>query len=160
MNKLESKKFRDAFVASNARRGIAYQLRAMRGNRTQGQIGKLAGKPQNVISRLENPRYGKANIQTLIELASVYDVALLVKFVPFGRLIAETEDLSQNALVPLSFDAEMALKRAVKSGDIQTPRSFTFWGSTSDDWRSVTRDEVNPPSNVTDTGTKWEKVDG
>lgn len=110
ISKLKTKKFRQAFVAANVRRGIAYQLRAMRGPKTQGQIGEMVGKPQNVISRLEDPRYGKVTVQTLLDVAAAYDVALLVKFVSYGRLMAETENLSQDALVPLSYEAETKLK--------------------------------------------------
>lgn len=109
LKKLQNKSFRHAFLASNTRRGIAYQLRAMRGKRTQGQIGKLLGKPQNVVSRLEDPRYGKVSVQTLIEVANAYDVALLVKFVSYGRLVAETENLSHEALNPFSYEAESKL---------------------------------------------------
>src|SRR6185369_9834637 len=107
MNKrFNSPAFRKAFVAANVRRGIAYQLRAMRGTRTQGQIGELLSKPQNVVSRLEDPKYGKVTVQTLLDVAAAYDVALLVKFVSYGRLEAEVQDLSQEALVPLSWNAE------------------------------------------------------
>src|SRR5712691_1014212 len=112
--KFSGKRFRHAFVASNTRRGIAYQLRAMRLaiNMSQGDIGKLASKPQNVISRLENPRYGKVSVQTLLELAEAFDVALLVKFVPFSRLLTETKNLSQMVLAPLAFKEEQAQARS------------------------------------------------
>lgn len=45
------------------------------------------GVAQNVISRLENPYYGKQTITTLKRMATVYDVALIVRFVPFSQLI-------------------------------------------------------------------------
>src|SRR5205809_4036874 len=41
---------------------------------------------QNAISRLESSTYGKPTITTLKRLASVYDVALVVRFVPFSHL--------------------------------------------------------------------------
>jgi hypothetical protein len=104
--KFKNSQYRHAYVASNTRRGIAYQLRAMRGDRTQGEIGRLVGKPQNVVSRLEDPRYGKATVQTLLDFAAAFDVALLVKFVSFGRLEAETENLSQDSLIALSYSVE------------------------------------------------------
>lgn len=118
IKKFTNKKFRNAFVASNVRRGIAYQLRALRGEKTQGQVGKMAGKPQNVISRLENPTYGKVRVQTLLELAASFDVALLVRFVPFSKLLAESKNLSQEVLAPLSFDKEIkSLEGATFYGD-------------------------------------------
>jgi hypothetical protein len=42
---------------------------------------------QNAISRLESSTYGKATVTTLKRLASVYDVALIVRFVPFSYLV-------------------------------------------------------------------------
>ena len=59
--KLKKKTYRDAYVAENARTGIAYQIRAMREQRSmqQGSLASKLGKPQSVVSRLENPDYGK-----------------------------------------------------------------------------------------------------
>ena len=42
---------------------------------------------QNMIYRLENPSYGRATISTLKRIAAVFDVALVVRFVPFSQLI-------------------------------------------------------------------------
>jgi hypothetical protein len=41
---------------------------------------------QNGISRLESPNYGKATTTTLKKLAAVYDVGLVVRFVPFSKM--------------------------------------------------------------------------
>jgi hypothetical protein len=41
---------------------------------------------QNAISRLENPNYGKATLTTLRRVARAFDVALIVRFVPFSQL--------------------------------------------------------------------------
>src|SRR5215213_8687879 len=106
---LESKKYRNAYVAEHVRNGIPFQIRAMRDDKewTQVELGKEAGKPQNVISRLEDPNYGKLTIQTLLEIASAFDVALLVKFVPFSRLLKEYEDVSPAALSAKSINKEI-----------------------------------------------------
>lgn len=97
---INDKAFRDAFVYEHVKRVIPYQLRAMRKERkwTQGDLGKAVGKPRNVVNRLENPNYGKLTLKTLFEIASGCDVALLVRFVPFSRLLKESEDLSLEAL--------------------------------------------------------------
>jgi transcriptional regulator with XRE-family HTH domain len=42
---------------------------------------------QNAISRLESPNYGRATVTTLKKLAAVYDVGLVVRFVPFSKLL-------------------------------------------------------------------------
>src|SRR5216684_701788 len=103
--KLKNKKYRDAYVSAHVRNGIPYQTRALRDQRkwSQGELGKRSGKPQNVISRLEDPNYGKMRIPKLLDLAAAFDVALLVKFVPFSKLLSEVKDLSPEALSAKSF---------------------------------------------------------
>jgi hypothetical protein len=41
----------------------------------------------NVSARLENPNYGKHSLTTLKKIAATCDVALVVWFVPFSRLL-------------------------------------------------------------------------
>ena len=43
--------------------------------------------PQNAISRLESPDYGRPTLTTLRRLATALDVGLVVHFVPFSQLI-------------------------------------------------------------------------
>lgn len=106
---LKNKLYRDAYVSEHIKNGIPFQIRAMRDERdwTQARLGKEAGKPQNVISRLEDPNYGKLTIQTLLEIAAAFNVALLVKFVPFSRLVKEYEDVSPKGLSVKSIDKEI-----------------------------------------------------
>jgi transcriptional regulator with XRE-family HTH domain len=117
LNQMSNKAFRGAFVEENIKTGIAFQVRALREQRgwSQGELGRLAGKPQNVISRLENPDYGRFTIQTLLDIARAFDVALLVKFASFSELAANLRDLSPNALAVPSFEDEMAWEKATQS---------------------------------------------
>ena len=80
---------RSRFVESQLSKGLAFQLRSLRDLRdwTQEELAAKVGMPQNAISRLENPYYGKPTLTTLKRLAAIYDVALIVRFVPFGELI-------------------------------------------------------------------------
>ncbi len=105
-SKFDDREFRHAFVAANVKRGIAYQLRALRNaeEMNQTQFGELIGKPQSVICRLENPHYGKVTVQTLIEIANDLDIGLMVKFVTHDRVLREVERLSQEELAPLSYE--------------------------------------------------------
>ncbi|KAF0240348.1 MAG: putative transcriptional regulator [bacterium] len=70
-------------------------------------MAEKADKTQNTISRLEDPSYGKLTIKTLLELASSFDVALLIKFVPFSDFLNETQALSAEALSAKSFTEEL-----------------------------------------------------
>jgi transcriptional regulator with XRE-family HTH domain len=84
-----SKESREKLVSSNLDKGIAYQIRATRDERemSQSQLALKAGMAQNNISRLESPDYGKHTISSLKRLADAFDVALVVRFVPFSQYI-------------------------------------------------------------------------
>lgn len=77
--KPESKEAPDGWQAE-VKAALARQITALRGGRSQAAFGKLIGKPQSVVSRLEDPNYGKVTLQTLLDIATKLDVALLVRF--------------------------------------------------------------------------------
>lgn len=106
--KLKSKKFREAYAAERVRSGIAYQITALREQRklSQTELGQIMGKPQSVISRLEDPDYGRVSLKTLIEVADALDVALTVKFTEFSKIVADANHLSRNDLMVNSFDTD------------------------------------------------------
>lgn len=112
------KGYRDAFVEENIKTGIAFQVNALREKRgwTQKDLGDRAKKPQNVISRIEDPDYGKFTLRTLLDIASAFDVALLVKFVSYGELLAQLKNVSPEALAVPSFEEE----RSVPSSSVGT----------------------------------------
>lgn len=86
---LNEKEYRDAFVASHIRNGLAFQIRAMQQAHgwSQRDLGERVGMKQETISHLQNPHYGKYTLRTLLRLASAFDVALIVKFAPFSELV-------------------------------------------------------------------------
>jgi transcriptional regulator with XRE-family HTH domain len=85
----KSEEARERFVSSHVDKGCAYQIREMREQRglSQTELGEMAGMNQNAIHRLESPDYGKATISTLKRVAAAFDVALIVRFVPFSQLV-------------------------------------------------------------------------
>jgi len=81
---------RTRFVESQISNGVAFQIRALR-KRNQWSQPKLAeeiGTTQNQIYRLEKSATAKPTISTLKRIAAVFDVALVVRFVPFSQMIA------------------------------------------------------------------------
>lgn len=81
---------RAKFVESQINHGIAFQIRALR-NREEWSQPKMAERcntAQNQIYRLENPTKAKPTISTLKKLAAIFDVGLVVRFVPFSQMVA------------------------------------------------------------------------
>lgn len=110
INRLKRKGFRDAFVRSHLTHGLAHQIRTLRIQRnwTQEELAqKLGLKTQSAVARLENPSYGRLSIATLLKLSSVFDVALSVRFVSYGKFLYEREDVSPAELSAESFEVEM-----------------------------------------------------
>lgn len=107
--KLKRKPYRDAYVGEHVKTSLPFQIRTLREQRglSQRDLGERTGMRQNAISRLEKPDYGSLSVNTLLRLASAFDVALLIKFVPFRKLLDEFSDLSIEALEVNSFDDEL-----------------------------------------------------
>lgn len=97
-----SKDYRDGYLATHVRTGIALQIRALRekGELSQDDFATLTGKKQSTISRLEDTDYGRVSIQTLLDIASATGVALLVRFVDYPQFLRVTSDMSDRALAP------------------------------------------------------------
>ena len=127
--RLESKRARDAFVAAELVNGIASQIRILRQQRgwSQKELAEKLGTTQGVVSRLEDPSYGRFSIKTLLELGSIFDVSILAKFLPFSQAIPVTWDTSREALEADSFDEDV--QRVCFIGDVDSryiaSRSFS-----------------------------------
>jgi len=150
LEKLQKRAYRHAYLSEHVRRGIAYQIRALRNQRgwNQGAFSKNLGKPQSVVCRLEDPSYGKVTIQTLLEVANVYDVALQVRFVPYSAFLQQTRDISTESKKVLSFDDDLASKepKAVRIGEVFGTGITQIKLETSDDDKDFR--EVVPPETI------------
>lgn len=127
--RLESKRARDAFVAAELVNGIASQIRILRQQRgwTQKELAEKLGTTQGVVSRLEDPSYGRFSIKTLLELGSIFDVSIFARFLPFSQAIPATWDTSREALEADSFDEDV--RRVCFMSDVESryiaSRSFS-----------------------------------
>lgn len=125
---LREKDYRDAFVAAQLRVGLPMQCRALRESRewTQPQLAEAAGMSQPRISEIERPGERKLNIETLLRLASAFDVALQVKFVPFSKFVDEDDalDLASFCIPPFEEDLAHveAIEERMKSVAVLTPK--------------------------------------
>ena len=104
-DELAEKEMRDAYLAAQTRTKITAQIRALRDQRewSQGELAQRLGKPQSNVSRLENREYGSFTLKTLLELASTFDVGLVVEFVPYEDFIRRTHDLKPESLEVTGF---------------------------------------------------------
>lgn len=105
---LKDSEYRHQFVSEEIDVGIAFQLRSLRNRQslTQAKLAELLKVKQPLLSAWENPSYGKYSLKTLKDLAKAFDVGLLVRFVPFSKLVDSTINLTSDIIAPPSFGEE------------------------------------------------------
>ena len=106
-----SKKFRDAFVSEHIRNTIAFQIRENRLSRnlSQRELADTCNTKQNQISRLEDPDNSKPTISSLRRIASAFECALIVRFVPYSELLDWRMGLSPDSILVPSIHSDHGL---------------------------------------------------
>lgn len=106
---LTDRTYRHAFAAAHVGDYLAMQIHSMRTRLrwTQKQLSDRSKVTQPQISNYETSCEG-VNLSTLHKLAEAFDVALLVKFVPFSQLARETISARADMTVP-SFEDDSPL---------------------------------------------------
>ncbi|MEI6027071.1 MAG: helix-turn-helix transcriptional regulator [Betaproteobacteria bacterium] len=115
---------RDAYVQAEVAAALAHQIRAIRMQRgwTQAELAQRMGTRQHVVSRLEDPSYGRYSLHTLLQLSRAFDTGLQVQFVPFVTMFKNTfTPVHAERAVP-SFDEEagdVAFESETETGPAQ-----------------------------------------
>ena len=109
VSSLSNKESRDAFVDAEISTTVPFQIREMRKARdwTQEELANRIGSDQPMISKFEDPDYATFAITSLKRLASAFDVALAVRFVPFSELVDDT--VSSKTLAVPSYGDDLHL---------------------------------------------------
>jgi transcriptional regulator with XRE-family HTH domain len=115
--KMSRKAYRDSFVSAHISNLVASQIATLRAkhNWTQKQLAEKSGMRQSRISALEDPNYENIEVSTLRRLASAFDVALTVRFVPFSELARWTTSVTNNQVSVASF-ADDAVGAPITTG--------------------------------------------
>jgi transcriptional regulator with XRE-family HTH domain len=95
--KLKDKRYREEYATAMLKRMIPYQVRAIRKKRgwSQAQLAEAAQVTQGVISRAEDPDYGNLTLTTIGRIAAGYDLAAIIRLVPFSELVRYSENTSE-----------------------------------------------------------------
>jgi transcriptional regulator with XRE-family HTH domain len=106
--KMARKAYRDGYVSAHISNTIASQITKLRTAKgwTQTQLAEYAGMRQSRISALEDPNWQNVEVATLKRLASAFDVALTVRFIPFSELAQWAAALSDDKLLVSTYDEE------------------------------------------------------
>ena len=118
---VRSKAYRDAYVSEHVRASVAYQIQALREKMglSQTAFAEKVGMKQSVISRLENPNYGKVTVQTLLQVALALDIAILVRFCSYPEFLEKLSNVSPEALAVDNIGQSYA---AIHSEPLRTPQ--------------------------------------
>jgi len=130
VKKLTNKEYRDAWVEESVKMAVPYQIQAIRNQRDWSQeiLGKKAGMLRNAVSRLESVDYGNLSVNTLLRIAHAFDCGLLVKFVPFSRLVGEFEDVSPEGLEVDSYEDDLSALESWANSNILDSSVLTTGG--------------------------------
>lgn len=110
------KAYRDAYASKIIGNRLSSQIHSMREgkNWNQSELAERAGMRQSRISKLEHS-CEDVSLNTLKRIASAFDVALMVKFVPFGELVMESATRNSDVEIA-SFDQDRDPSEPAMSG--------------------------------------------
>lgn len=113
---------RREFVRDQVRTRFALLIRALREQEgrewSQTELGRhMGGKPQSVVSRIEDPDYGKLSLTTMFEVAEAFDLPLWIDIPEWEEWLRRMRDVEATRLHRQSFDADRLIAQAQAARD-------------------------------------------
>ena len=104
------KEYRHGLVNAQIEVDLPFQIRALRKQLelTQPELAEQAGMKQPRISAMEKPGGAHFTLETLRRLAKAFDVALVVRFAPFGELLDWSKRFSPDDFSVPTFEQELS----------------------------------------------------
>ena len=105
-----SKKYRGAYVRAKANANIPSQIRALRLRRgmTQEDLAREAEMKQPRISAMERPGETQFNLETLIRLATAFEVGLIVRFASYSEMLRWENEFTQDSFDVVDLEKDTA----------------------------------------------------
>jgi transcriptional regulator with XRE-family HTH domain len=142
LRELQDDDRRNGFVADHLRTRTALLIRTLREQRgwSQAELGRRLDKPQSVVSRLEDPDYGKVTLKTLFEVAAAFDLPLYIDMPDWDEWFRLMSDMSSRNLRRDSFNTTNLVaianqqQAAVQNIALAQSSSILTWGT---GWQSI-----------------------
>ena len=130
--KMRNKEYRDSFVSANISNTVSAQIHTMRQARgwTQSELAERSDMRQPRISALEDPDVDNYEISTLKRVAAAFDVALIVQFVPFSRIVSVSTSLKSSDFDVSEFSRD-ALSKTTSGSKVIFPIYRVYTNSSS-----------------------------
>src|ERR1700687_251592 len=100
LQELQDDEFRDGFVADHVRVRLALLIRTLREQRgwSETDLACARGTTQSVVSRLEDPDYGKLSLRTVFEVAAAFRLPVYIDMPDWDEWFGLMEDMSSRNL--------------------------------------------------------------
>jgi|GEM_PF-2363995 len=106
-----NQEYREAYMEACVEQNIAWQIALNRKERgmSQAELAKEIETKQSVISRYEDPTYGRHSIEALTKIAHAFKCALSIKFISYSELAVESSKTGKESLLVKTFAQEKNL---------------------------------------------------
>ena len=133
LQKFNDFKYRHAYVDDFTDAFIATQIKVLREQQglTQTQLADKAGMKQSQISELEDVNHQGWKVRTLKKLAKAFDLALVVRFEPFGRVLDDIVGFDRQHLQRDTFMMTLSFAKTLKLLPAPLKRSILSMFTTS-----------------------------